>query len=324
MYEKVLGRTTVRDGIEFLCVDRGHFWSPRKGIVIRKFGEEKRVSVNFKKDTNIALVDGVTSDNLEESIQNGNAIRISPAEMIEICREIGYITDVTDDHIRKVLKFFVGQSESIDYEYGGEWGSKIKSILSDEEKVYFHEWEEMVGYEDREPLFKFRGKGKDYKIRVYNCENPDMESALYVVKHSERLMNAVLYLIRHHITDYTLDTVWNYLVGYNHREFFVDYMHFSDWNNNDPDDLMRKYDIKDEIIESKDHGFLSKNEVALREGHEFKMTTNITASFDDWDGFAVVVKKDCELNPVEINEVGQSIYYIEDDLSVKLGVVIGR
>ena len=156
------------------------------------------------------------------------------------------------------------------------------------------------------------------KFKTYKCDGDwKVESALYVVMHSPRLLNSAIYLKESFLMEHDWRSVWNYLLCYEHTDSFVEVMHFSDWDKNDPDILLEKYNIPDKIVGREDKSFISRNDASLRVGDEYKMAMQIRASLDDWDGIAVVVPKDCKLSPMEITSAGESVKHIEKNFFVE-------
>ena len=314
-FESEVGIIPITENIYFFCgILESKFWNERTRFGIVKNGEFR--TVNVRKDIYVSLNNNFDKENVEEAVENGDAIKFSSDELVEIAKEIGYLVPVSEESIRKVVSWFVyGRGE--DYEYCMEWGNKIKKILTDEEKSNFREWEESVGYSDEEyELF-----GRKRTIRKYNCEEPELEGALYMTMRSERLLNSVIFLMNG-ITDHDLSLVWNYLVSYKYRDSFVETMHFSDWEDNDPDTLKEKYGIGDKKVEYEDNSFIRRNDASVYEGDKYKMSIQICAGFDDWDGFAVVVKNDCKYSPLELINAGESLHWIENNFHVKTKLVV--
>ncbi|MCR5026157.1 MAG: hypothetical protein K6A34_01765 [Methanobrevibacter sp.] len=339
IHKKVLNRKKVAEGIEFLCVYDRKIGSSKKRLILRRYGVEKEFFINLNKPTYICLKDGIEVKNFDEAIENDEVLVFSALEMIEICKEIGYFSEVNDNTIASVVKFFIGQYDSPDYACGEEWGNKIKCILNSHEIDSFHEWEELVGYEDRPSFFDF---SSDFSVRIYNCDttgiesaiygkNSDLESALYVINKSERLMNAVTYLLASGITEDSLNIIWNYLVTYNHQDSFIETMYFSDWNDYNLNELMEKYNIVDdlvtsqdwdELVKTEDYNFLSSNTCSLRVGDKYKMAMAVNDDSDDENAIAVVVPIDCPLTPPEIVCAGESIDKVENNWAVKNKICI--
>ena len=309
-FKETLGIIPITKDIFFYAGKRTKFWTPRSSFGIVKNGEFK--NVNIRKTTYVTLIDGIVHESLEDAVRMGYCIKYTPEELQEVAKEIGYFKPISKDGIRKTVSWFIHGSGE-DYEYGMEQGNRIKSILTDEEKACFHEWEEMVGYEDVEVNFL----PWKHTRREYNCNEWELESALYVVMNSPRLLNAAIYCKEYGIDEHSLHFIWNYLLCYEKKESFVEVMHFSDWDRNDPDTLHEKYNIPDKIVEREDKSFIRRNDASLYVGEDYKMAIQITASFDDWGGIAVVVPKDCKLSPFEIVSAGESVNYVEDNFFVK-------
>lgn len=311
--KEVIGVQEVTGNIYFISGRRSRFWHPRTCFGIIK--NNKFHTVNVNKDL-ILTLKNVDKDKIEEAIENGDAVKYSSAELIEIGKEIGYLVPPSKETLKKTVSWFVhGVGE--DYEEGMAFGNKIKRILTNEEIQHFHDWEEWTGYEDSYDEFSSFIMGEDIYKRTYDCEDSELESALYVVMNSPRLLNSAIFLKEWGISDHSLRFVWNYLLSYKHRDSFVEVMHFSDWNNKDPDELFEKYNIRKDPVDKEDKSFIRRNDATTYEGDEYKMSIQITASFDDWDGLAVVMPKDCKLSPLEIVSAGESVDYVEDNFWVK-------
>ena len=311
-FEEIYETRFITEDIFFVVGRRTRYWSPRTDFGIVKNGRFH--SVNVRKDLKL-IIEGKKPRNDEEMIQrieNGDIIEISSTLLIETAIEMGYFVPVVEDNLRKIVKWFI-HGAGMDYEYGIEWGNKIKGILTRDEKYQFKKWEKEVGYEDVE------SEVFDMTYRKYFCEDSELESALYVVMHSTRLLNCAIYLKMHGISEYTLHDVWNYLLCYGKGHLFRDFLFFSDWEEYDLDAFMEKWGIVDEVVERDNSLFTSAN---LRNGKDFKMATQIQSSIDDWCGTAVVVPINCKLSPLEIINGGESVHQIENDFYVKNALVV--
>ena len=306
LIDAVVSEKQLTDNISFVCVDKGEMVTPRFNFGVVKNGEYKQTGV--QKELILTLKDGIQREKIEDAIENGDAIKYSKDDLFEIAKELEYIIPVSEEAIADIVRKFC-------YHDDGEYYRKIKSILNSDEKASFKEWENSVGFEFREPLFKFH---KGIKFKEYNCDGDwRVESALYVVMHSPRLLNCAIYLKESFLMESDWNHVWNYLVCYEHTESFIEVMHFSDWDKNDPDVLLEKYGIPDEIVEIEDKSSIRRNDASLRVGDDYKMAMQIRAGFDDWDGVAVVVPKSCKLSPMEIVSAGESVNYVERNFFVK-------
>lgn len=301
--ENVVGEKQIADNISFVCVDKGELVTPRFNFGVVKNGKYRQCGI--QNEINITLVDGVTKENLEDALEKGDAIKFTSNDLVAIAKEIGYLIPVSKENIRPIVEKFC-------YGNDGDLYRKIKTILNDDEKASFEDWEKMVGYEMVDSLIF-----GNMKFKKYNCENSEVESALHVVMSSQRLLNCAIYLKESFLMEHDWSTVWNYLLCYEHLDSFVEVMHFSDWNNNNPDTLHEKYNIPDNIVEREDRSFIRRNDASVYVGEDYKMAIQIRASFDDWDGIAVVVPKDCKLSPMEIVSAGESVNYLEDNFFVK-------
>ena len=301
LIDAVVSEKQITDNISFVCVDKGEFVTPRFNFGVVKDGQYRQTGIMKELILTLKCI----NTTIETAIENGDAIRYSREELVEIAKEIGYLVPVSEDNIRNIVEKFC-------YADDGYYFSKIKSILNECEKASFREWENKVGYKEVDSLFG------DLKFKKYNCDGDSrVESALYVVMHSPRLLNSAIYLKESFLMESDWHYVWNYLMCYKHTESFVEVMHFSDWDKNDPDTLLEKYNISDEIVETEDNSFIRRNDASLRIGTDYKMSTQIRAGFDDWDGIAVVVPADCKLSPMEIVSAGESVDYVERSFFVK-------
>ena len=113
--------------------------------------------------------------------------------------------------LEKVVDRFV-YGVGVDYEYWMEWGDRFKSTLTEKEKASFREWEEMVGYTVIESVLAKYITLEKPTYKKYNCEDPKLESALYVVKHSERLLDVVIYLQKERFSERALERALKYLI----------------------------------------------------------------------------------------------------------------
>lgn len=305
LIDAVVSEKQVTDNISFVCVDKGELVTPRFNFGVVKDGQYRHTGIR----KNLILTLKCINTTIETAIENGDAIKYSQDELVDIAKEIGYLVPVSEDNIRSIVEKFC-------YADDGYFYNKIKSILNESEKESFREWENKVGYKMVDSLFG------DSKFKEYNCDGDSrVESALYVVIHSPRLLNSAIYLKESFLMGSDWHYVWNYLMCYEHTESFIEVMHFSDWDKNDPDTLLEKYDISDEIVEREDRSNLRistrRNDATLRVGNNYKMAMQIRAGFDDWDGIAVVVPTDCKLSPMEIVSAGESIDYVERNFFVK-------
>ena len=321
-FEEIVGTQDVSDNIYFICAKRSSMWTPRTAFGLVKNGKFR--SINIHKDHYVTPAHITERADIRKAVEEGNCIHFTSDELFDIAREIGYLVAPTMKNLSRTVDWFIhGRGE--DYEYGMEWGSKIKGILTDDEKALFREFEEMVGYDDVEIELPWRrgGRPEVEVIRKYHCEDFDLKSALYVVMNSPRLLNCAIYLKGVGISDRTLNMVWNYLIAYTRRDSFVEVVHLSDWDGDehDTDRLHEKYSIPHESKETESRFF--RNEATLYEGDKYKMALRIDSYIDDWGGTAVVVPKDCKLSPLEIISAGMSVDSVENNFYVKNMVVEG-
>lgn len=309
--EEIIGRREISPKVFFVCGRRNEMWSPRTVFGVEKNGKFRRI--NIGKDLWVTPSEVTEREEIHKVVENDGAIHFSPDDLLEVAKEIGYIISVSEDSIRGVVSWFVyGRGQ--DYEYGMEWGSKIKGILNEDEKALFSKFEEKVGHHWEECVLPW----KTVWHKEYDCEQFELKSALHVVMRSPRLLNSAIYFKEYGISEHSLHFIWNYLLCYDKKESFVEVLHFSDWGDeNSADRLHDKYGIPKTISEVEDKSFIYRNDARLYVGEKYKMAVQITTSIDDWDGTAVVVPKDCKLSPMEIVSAGESVDYVEDNFFVK-------